>query len=164
MRFGAGGILVMVAAAVAGAVGCGATDPLASREPLLVEAGFRTDADSYLQAPPGVLPVATIRVSLENRFDRTLIPVPCTADAPEWALERLSGERWVAAATAACDLVSWVPAPIHPGAEFRAAVHLDQRVQPGTYRLVFGLLEETGDATVPVVDGRARTNPFTLAN
>lgn len=146
------------------AAGCGATDAMSSREPLLVEAGFRTDADSYVQAPAGVSPLVTIRVSLENRFGRTLIPVPCTADAPEWALERLSGERWVAAATAACALVTWVPSPIQPGEEFRATVHLEQRVQPGTYRLVFGLLEETGDATVPVIDGRALSNPFTLAN
>jgi hypothetical protein len=147
-----------------GVAGCRATDAMSSRDPLLVEAGFRTDAPGYVQAPPGVSPVVTIRVSLENRFGRTLIPVPCTADAPEWSLERMSGERWVAAATAACDLVTWTPTPILPGEEFGAAVRLEQRVQPGTYRLVFGLLEETGDATVPVLDGRALSNPFTLSN
>lgn len=165
MQFRVGGLRRLVAAlALVGATGCGATDSVSSRDPLLVEAGFRTDAASYVQASPGVSPVVTIRVSLENRFGRTLIPVPCTADAPEWALERLSGERWTAAATSECELVTWVPSPIQPGEEYRATVHLKQRVQPGTYRLVFGLLEETGDATVPVVDGRALSNPFTLAN
>ncbi|MFN2315824.1 MAG: hypothetical protein ABR551_11060 [Gemmatimonadales bacterium] len=165
MLFQRGRLRRLVAAlALVGVAGCGATDSVSSRDPLLVEAGFRTDAAAYVQAAVGVSPVATIRVSLENRFGRTLIPVPCTADAPEWALERLSGERWAAAATSACQLVTWVPSPIHPGEEFRATVHLEQRMQPGTYRLVFGLLEETGDATVPVVDGRALSNPFTLAN
>ncbi len=152
------------ALALVGVTACGATDSVSSRDPLLVEAGFLTEAASYVMAAPGVSPLATIRVSLENRFGRTLIPVPCTADAPEWALERLSGERWTAAATSACELVTWVPSPILPGEQYRATVHLQQRVQPGTYRLVFGLLEETGDATVPVVDGRALSNPFTLAN
>lgn len=165
MLFQRGSLRRLVAVcALVGASGCGATDSVSSRDPLLVEAGFRTDAPSYVQAPAGVSPVATIRVSLENRFGRTLIPVPCTADAPEWALERLNGERWAAAATSACELVSWVPSPIQPGEEYRATVRLEQRMPAGTYRLVFGLLEETGDATVPVVDGRALSNPFTLAN
>ncbi|HUG27772.1 MAG TPA: hypothetical protein VMK53_05680 [Gemmatimonadales bacterium] len=162
--FRTGGYRTLISAlALVGVAGCGATDSVSSRDPLLVEAGFLTDAASYVQAV-GVSPVASIRVLFENRFGRTLIPVPCTADAPEWALERLSGERWTAAATSACKLVSWVPSPIQPGEEYRATVHLEQRVQPGTYRLVFGLLEETGDATVPVVDGRALSNPFMLAN
>lgn len=153
----------LVAAVLAvGMPGCRGSDILESREQLLVEAGFRTDAPGYVMAGAGVSPVAVIRVSLDNRFGRTLIPVPCTEWAPEWALERQSGDRWVPAAAAACDLASWVPAPIAPGEEYRATVVLEQRVPPGTYRLVFGLLEETPEATAPVLDGRARSNPFTL--
>lgn len=144
--------------------GCGSSDVLASRELLLVEAGFRTDEPAYAQAPAGVFPTATIRVSLDNRFGRTLLPVPCTADAPEWSLERLNGDRWEVAATAACDLVQWIPEPITPGMEYRAVVRLGGRVQPGTFRLVFGLMEETDDAVTPVLDGRSRSNPFTLAD
>jgi hypothetical protein len=37
-------------------------------------------------------------------------------------------------------------------------------VEPGTYRLVLGLLEVTEDATRPVVDGRARSNTFQLTD
>lgn len=143
--------------------GCASEDILTAREQLLVEAGFRTDAPSY-QLQPGVSPVAVIRVSLDNRFGSTLIPVPCTADAPEWSLERQSGERWVPVAAAACDLVGWVPSPVAPGEEYRATVRLQDAVPQGVYRLVFGLLEETDDATTPVLDGRAHSNTFTLVD
>ncbi len=34
----------------------------------------------------------------------------------------------------------------------------------GTYRLVFGILEVTGSGSVPVVDGRARSNLFVLTD
>lgn len=158
--------LRLLAVALAGCAmpGCGSSDILADRELLLIEAGFRTDASSYAMAPAGVVPAATIRVTLDNRFGRTLIPVPCTTESAEWTLERREGERWVVAATPACDLVQSVPAPIAPGAEYRAVVRLPGRVQPGTYRLVFSILEVTDSATVPVMDGRARSNSFTLVD
>lgn len=142
---------------------CGAADILSSREQLLVEAGFRTDAASYTMAS-GVSPVAVIRVSLDNRFGTALIPVPCTAEAPEWVLERRSGERWVAMAAASCDLVTGLPTPIGPGEEYGATVRLPDPVPSGVYRLVFGLLEETDAATTPVLDGRAHSNSFTLVD
>jgi hypothetical protein len=53
---------------------------------------------------------------------------------------------------------------VSPGASYHGVVRLTSAVEPGTYRLVLGLLEVTGDATRPVVDGRARSNTFQLTD
>lgn len=143
--------------------GCSAGDLLSSRDLLLVEAGFQTDKSSYPQTGPAGT-VATIRVTLDNRFGSELLPVPCTGEAPEWTLERQVGEGWQAVATAACLLVSWVQAPVPVGAMYRGTVRLANVVPAGTYRLVFGILEVTGSGSVPVVDGRARSNLFILTD
>lgn len=143
--------------------GCSSGDLLASRDLLLVEAGFQTDKHSYPQTGPAGA-VATIRVTLDNRFGSELLPVPCTGEAPEWTLERQVGEGWEAVATAACLLVSWVQASVPVGTMYRGTVRLATTVPAGTYRLVFGMLEVSGTGSVPVVDGRARSNLFGLTN
>lgn len=142
--------------------GCSSADLTASRDGIEVEAGFRTDASSYRQVagPNGV--VASIGISMQNTFGTTLVPVPCDLEAPEWTLERLQGEQWEAVATGTCLLVQWALVTISPGAEYAGVVRLTTSVEAGTYRLVFGVLEVTGDATKLVVDGRARSNTFLL--
>ncbi|MDP9145148.1 MAG: hypothetical protein M3N43_10720, partial [Actinomycetota bacterium] len=144
--------------------GCEAGDLLASRDLIEVEAGFRTDASSYHQAAGTGRVVASIAITLENRFGTSLVPVPCTEEAPEWTLERQEGERWEPVATGACLLASWAMITVSPGASYHGVVRLASAVEPGTYRLVLGLLEVTGDATRPVVDGRARSNTFQLTD
>lgn len=148
----------------AGAAGCDSDGLLASRDALLVEAGFRTSADSYRQVQVSGQPAAVIHATLDNRFGKVLLPVPCTHEAPEWTLERQHGEEWVVAANASCLLVGWAQATVSPGSEYRVTVRLSSRVQPGTYRLVFGILESNPDGPVPVLDGRARSNPFLLTD
>lgn len=145
-------------------LGCGSSDVLATRDQIEVGAGFRTDATAYRMRSQGSGVVATIGITLENRFQTALLPVPCTEEAPEWTLERRVGEQWSAVATGACLLVSWTMNAISPGATYRGVVRLTTAVEPGTYRLVFGLLEVTADATLPVVDGRARSNTFLLTD
>jgi len=156
--------LILVLLLPVGVLSCDSESLFSSREALLVEAGFRTDADSYRQVIAAGQPVATIRAVLENRFGRALVPVPCTYDAPEWTLERRQGERWEVAANASCLLVGWAPTVISSGAEYRVMVELTSHLQPGTYRLVFGLHESNADGPVPVLDGRARSNTFTLTD
>lgn len=141
---------------------CQASDLTNSRDAIEVEAGFRTSADSYKQASGSSGPVAAIGITLENRFGISLLPVQCTYDAPEWTLERLNGERWEAVATSSCLLVAWAQITVDPGSDYHGVVHLATAVQPGTYRLVFGVLEVTAEGTRPVVDGRARSNTFLL--
>jgi hypothetical protein len=141
---------------------CGTEDLLASRDQIEVEAGFRTDAASYRMSSGSV--AASISISLENRFGTPLLPVPCTEESPEWTLERLVGERWEAVATGACLLASWALVTVSPGSTYRGVIRLTAAVEPGTYRLVMGLLEVTDDATRPVVDGRARSNTFLLTD
>jgi len=148
---------------VAMLTGCSPGDLLASRDLLLVEAGFQTDKSSYPQTGPAGA-VTTIRVTLDNRFGTELLPVPCTGEAPEWTLERQEGEGWQAVATASCLLVSWVQAPVAVGAIYRGTVRLATAVPAGTYRLVFGILEVSNGGSVPVVDGRARSNLFVLTD
>lgn len=156
--------LLSLLALTVGAAGCESEGLFASRDALLVEAGFRTNADSYQQAQGSGQPVAVIRATLDNRFGKALLPVPCTHEAPEWTLERRQGEGWEVAANASCLLVGWVQPTVSPGAEYRVTVRLSSRVQPGTYRLVFGMLESNPDGAVPVLDGRARSNPFLLTD
>lgn len=141
---------------------CGSDDLLASRDLIEVEAGFRTNANSYRMASGPVS--VSIGISLENRFGTPLMPVPCTEESPEWTLERQVGERWEAVATGSCLLASWALVTVSPGSTYRGVVRLAAMVEPGTYRLVLGLLEVDGDGTRPVVDGRARSNTFLLTD
>lgn len=143
---------------------CQASDLTNSRDGIEVEAGFRTNAASYRQSSNASGVVASIGISLENRFGTALVPVPCTYQAPEWTLERLQGERWEAVATSSCLLVSWALVTVSPGTDYHGVVELASAVEPGTYRLVFGVLEVTPDGTRPVVDGRARSNTFVLTD
>jgi hypothetical protein len=143
-------------------LGCASGDLTGSRDAIEVEAGFRTSAPSYKQDAGTAGAAVSIGISMQNTFGTTLLPVPCTEEAPEWTLERLTGESWEAVATSACLLVQWALVTVSPGTEYRGVVHLSSAVEPGTYRLVFGVLEVTGDATRPVVDGRARSNTFLL--
>lgn len=145
-------------------LGCQSNDLTNSRDAIEVEAGFRTDATGYRQSNGSNGVVASIGISLENRFGVELVPVPCTQEAPEWTLERLHGERWEAVATSSCLLVSWALVTIAPGTDYTGRVELITAVEPGTYRLVFGVLEVTADGTRPVVDGRARSNTFVLTD
>lgn len=143
---------------------CQASDLTNSRDAFEVEAGFRTSATSYKQGSGVNGPVASIGITLENRFGISLLPVQCTYEAPEWTLERRNGERWEPVATSSCLLVAWAQITISPGTDYHGVVHLASAVQPGTYRLVFGVLEVTADGTRPVVDGRARSNSFVLTD
>lgn len=144
--------------------GCQASDLTNIRDAFEVESGFRTSAVSYRQGSGTNGPVASIPVTLENRFGTSLLPVQCTYEAPEWTLERRRGERWEAVATSSCLLVSWAQITVSPGTDYNGVVHLASAVEPGTYRLVFGVLEVTPDGTKPVVDGRARSNTFLLTD
>jgi len=90
--------------------------------------------------------------------------VPCTDDGPEWTLERLNGESWGAVATSSCLLAQWALEPVPPGTDYQGVVRLLTPVEPGTYRLVFGVLEVTDEGTRPVIDGRALSNTFQLTD
>lgn len=155
---------VLGACLVLALTGCQADGLTNSRDAIEVEAGFRTDAGSYRQSLGSSGVVASIGVTLQNRYGTALLPVQCTYEAPEWTLERLQGERWEAVATSSCLLVSWALVTVSPGTDYNGVVHLATRVDPGTYRLVFGVLEVTADGTRPVVDGRARSNTFLLTD
>jgi len=159
LRFGALGLCLALALN-----GCQADGLTNSRDGIEVEAGFRTDADSYRMSGSEGGVIASIGVTLQNRYGTALLPVQCTHEAPEWTLERLVGERWEAVATSSCLLVSWALLTISPGTDYNGVVRLDTEVEPGTYRLVFGVLEVTADGTRPVIDGRARSNTFLLTD
>lgn len=143
---------------------CSSADLMGSRDLIEVEAGFRTDASSYRQVAGLGGVVASIGITLENRFGTSLLPVPCTEESPEWTLERQNGEQWDAVATGSCLLAQWALVTVAPGGSYSGVVRLTAAMEPGTYRLVLGLLEVTGEATRPVVDGRARSNTFLLTD